>query len=181
MRVRDFSSGGQHRARVFRTALSFLLAAVTMVAGIGASDTAGRYNALSHQMMCTCGCAQLLGECNHVGCPNSGGMLASLHADLSGGMSDHAVLVDFEQKYGPTALASPLLTRFNQAAWVVPPAVLILGLLGALLLLRRWREGHRAATLAAQASPPAPAAEPWTGAQAEARARTLARIRRETE
>ncbi len=151
-----------------QTILSFALAVGVALTGIGANDIAGRYNMLSHQMMCTCGCAQLLGECNHVGCPNSPGMLASLHTDLSGGMSDHAVLVDFEQKYGPTALASPLLTRFNQAAWVVPPAVLIFGMLAALLLLRRWKETHQAV--------PAAARKPLTSREAD----TLARIRRET-
>ncbi len=116
------------------------LAILLLVLGsAGASDMGGRYNALNHQMMCTCGCVQLLGECNHVGCPNSGPMLAVLHTDLSSGMGDHAVLADFAARYGPEALASPLLTRFNQLAWVMPPLVLILGLLGAVLLLRRWR------------------------------------------
>ena len=117
-----------------------LLTFVILLGSLGASDLGGRYNALSHQMMCTCGCAQLLGECNHVGCPNSGPMLKMLRADLGSGMGDHAVLADFAGKYGPEALASPLLTRFNQAAWVAPPLVLILGLLGAFFILRRWRE-----------------------------------------
>ena len=155
-------------ARRVRAVLSVLLALGTLVAGTGASDMAGRYDALSHQMMCTCGCAQLLGECNHVGCPNSPGMLAALHTDLASGMGDHAILVAFEQEYGPTTLASPMLTRFNDAAWVVPPAVLILGLLGALVLLRRWKESGLAA---ARMAPP-----PVTPQQADA----LAKVRRET-
>ena len=153
-----------------RTTGAFLLSVMTLFASSGATDVEGRYNALSHQMMCTCNCAQLLGECNHVGCPNSGGMLRTLHADLAQGMSDHEVLVAFQQEYGPTALASPLLTRFNQAAWVVPPAVLILGLLGALLLVRRWRENRDAERRLAPARAPLSAAE----------LARLARIRRET-
>ncbi len=155
-----------------RVVLALLLAMGTAVAGTGASDMAGRYDALSHQMMCTCGCAQLLGECNHVGCPNSPGMLAKLHTDLAGGMGDRAILVAFEQEYGPTTLASPMLTRFNEAAWVVPPAVLILGLLGALLLLRRWKEGAQAAARVAQA--------PLSPARTEALAGAMAKVRRET-
>ncbi len=132
------------QSRFVRTMSAVVLALVLGPGLIGATDVAERTNALSHQMMCTCGCVQLLGECNHVGCPNSGPMLKTLRADVSSGMSDHAVLVAFEQEYGPTALASPLLTRFNQAAWVVPPAVLILGILGAILMLRRWRKArHR--------------------------------------
>lgn len=153
----------------YRQVCSLLLAAAVMLLSMGAADIAGRYNALNHQMMCTCGCVQLLGECNHVGCPNSPVMLANLHKDISSGMSDHAILVDFQEKYGPTALASPLLTRFNQTAWIMPPAVLILGLLGAWMLLRRWREGGRAAAVAAREHVPS--------AQETA---ALERIRRET-
>ncbi len=157
---------------------SFLLAVLLVLGTTGASAAstgqwAARYNNLSHQMMCTCGCAQLLGECNHVGCPNSPGMLKTLDTDLSRGMGDHAILVDFAQSYGPTALASPLLTRFNEAAWVVPPVILMLGILGALVLVRRWREGASVKQIQAQRAvlPPAEALR-----QQDA----LARVRRET-
>ena len=40
----------------------------------------GRYDKLGHQMMCVCSCAQILIECNHVGCPDSDGMLHMLRA-----------------------------------------------------------------------------------------------------
>ena len=159
-------------SRAARTAMSLLLA-LTLAGSLGAAapmDVDARYERLSHQMMCTCGCAQILGECNHVGCPNSPGELQTLRTDLTGGMADHAVLVDFEEKYGATALASPLLTRFNQAAWIVPPAVLMLGMLCALLVMRRWRERGRAEALTA------PAADRLSPQQLEA----LARVRRET-
>lgn len=153
----------------WRLVLSVLLAC-GLAASMGAADIGGRYEALSHQTMCTCGCAQILGECNHVGCPNSSDMLKTLHTNLAGGMSDHAILVAFEQEYGPESLASPMLTRFNQAAWIVPPAVLILGMLGALLLLRRWREHGAAANRAAEPH------RPLTDQQIAA----LDRVRRET-
>ena len=143
-----------------------LLAAGTLLVASGANNVGGRLEALSHQMMCTCGCAELLGECNHVGCPNSGPMLAMLQKDIVAGMTDHGILVAFEQQWGPTVLASPLLTRFNQSAWIVPPAILILGLLAALVLLRR-----RGARVVAK---PLAVRHPAADAQA------LARVRRET-
>ena len=34
------------------------------------ADTS-RLDRLGHQMICTCGCTQILLECNHVGCPVS--------------------------------------------------------------------------------------------------------------
>ena len=148
--------------------LRMLLAVVLVLGTMGASNVDARSSALSHQMMCTCGCAQILGECNHVGCPNSPGMLAALHTDVAKGMSDRAVLVAFEQQYGPTVLASPMFTALNRASWYVPPAVLILGLLGALLMLRRWR-GRSARVVTAPAGEPHPPSS-----------EALARVRRET-
>ena len=41
------------------------------VASRWAQPSGSRYNDLNHRLMCTCGCAEILGECNHVGCPRS--------------------------------------------------------------------------------------------------------------
>jgi uncharacterized membrane protein len=60
-----------------------------------------------------------------------------------------------------------MLTSFNKVAWVVPPAVLAFGLVGAILLIRRWRLAHVDAPHRVHLSP----------VQAAARER----IRRETE
>ena len=35
------------------------------------ADPSSRFNKLGHEMMCACGCGQMLLECNHVGCPDS--------------------------------------------------------------------------------------------------------------
>jgi cytochrome c-type biogenesis protein CcmH/NrfF len=134
-----------------------ILAGVLALGTLGASSVDARYDALSHQMMCTCGCVQLLGECNHVGCESSGPMTAALHSDLAEGMSDRAILMAFEQQYGPTVLAAPMFSRWNRASWYVPPAVLILGLLLAMLVLRRWKGASQRRT--AVAAPAASSAE----------------------
>jgi cytochrome c-type biogenesis protein CcmH/NrfF len=115
------------------------LVATLAIATLGAGDLSGRYNDLGHKMMCVCGCNQILIECNHVGCPDSEGMLAELKTSLARGDGDNLILAAFQTKYGPTVLAAPMLTRFNIVAWIVPPAVLLLGLLGTGLLVRKWR------------------------------------------
>jgi cytochrome c-type biogenesis protein CcmH len=102
----------------------------------------GRYDKLGHQMMCVCGCAQILIECNHVGCPDSDGMLHMLRASLAQGDGDTTILETFQAKYGPTVLAAPMLTKFNMIAWIVPPLVLLLGMGGCVLLIRKWREAR---------------------------------------
>ncbi len=55
--------------RSSQLALLGLLIAVTA----GATDSSARFDKDSHEMMCGCSCNQLLGECNHVGCPDSRG------------------------------------------------------------------------------------------------------------
>lgn len=151
--------------RINRFALLPLLVVLSVLT-MGSADTASRYNDLGHKIMCTCGCNEILLECNHMGCEASAKMTAELRVDVDRGDSDNAVLTAFQDEYGPTTLAAPWLTRFNIVAWVVPPLLLILGLAGTFLLVKKWR--LRVAPMPEVADDPA--------------SRDLrARIRRETE
>ena len=49
-----------------------------------------RYDRLGHELMCSCGCGQILLECNHVGCPDSARMINELQAQIATGNSDNA-------------------------------------------------------------------------------------------
>ena len=104
-----------------------------------AEDTNARFSSLGHKMICGCGCNQILLECNHVGCPLSDGMRNELTAALQRGDSDSLILQSFVQKYGPTILAAPTGAGFDRVAWVTPFAVLLLGLLAAVAIIRSWR------------------------------------------
>src|SRR5437879_357410 len=107
---------------------------------------ADRFNALGHRMMCSCGCGQVLLECNHVGCPRSDGMRNELAAGIERGDSDDLVLQAFVQKYGATILAAPTTTGFNRVAWVMPFFALAFGLLVAIFFIRRWGKMRAATT-----------------------------------
>ncbi len=115
-----------------------LLLAVALCFSLGATDAGARFTNLGHRLMCTCGCAQLLGECNHVGCPESGRMRNELSAAIASGLSDQQILDGFAAKYGVTVLAAPPTTGFNLVAWIAPFAVFAAALLGTILLIRRW-------------------------------------------
>jgi cytochrome c-type biogenesis protein CcmH/NrfF len=115
-----------------------LVIAVSVVT-MGAADTASRFSDLGHKLMCTCGCNQILLECDHIGCPNMGRETAELRTAVDRGDSDNAILTAFQDEYGPTSLAAPWLTKFNILAWVVPPLLLLLGLAGTFLLVKKWR------------------------------------------
>jgi cytochrome c-type biogenesis protein CcmH/NrfF len=106
---------------------------------VGATDAAARFDKDSHEMMCVCSCNQLLGECNHVGCPDSEGMRAQLAASIARGDSDDAIFHQFQEQYGPVVLAAPRFTMFNHVAWIVPPLMLLLGIGGVLLIVRNWK------------------------------------------
>ncbi len=140
--------------------------AVAVTFSLGATDAGSRFTNLNHRLMCTCGCAEILGECNHVGCPNSTGELNELRAGIANGLSDKEILDSFVGKYGAIVLAAPTAQGFDLVAWIAPFAVFAAALLGTILLVRRWSVGK--AQVAAGVSDPATEA-------------LRAKIRRETD
>ena len=120
--------------RVLQAGLLF----IALIALLGAGDDA-RFNRLGHQMMCVCGCNQILLECNHVGCRYSDNMRGELMAAIDRGDNDDLVLQSFVQKYGSTVIAAPTNTGFDRVAWIVPYLALVLGIFGVGFLVRAWR------------------------------------------
>lgn len=129
---------------------------------------ASSFDKLGHELVCQCGCGQILLECNHVGCPVSGPMIKELQQQMATGLSDAGVLNWFTGKYGPVVLAAPIRGGFDRVAWIVPFATLALGILLVVFLLKRWN-GRRT-----------PAAAEATPADSEADAALRERVRRET-
>jgi cytochrome c-type biogenesis protein CcmH len=125
-------------ARSGKAAQALILSAAVFVL-LGAGDPATRFSELGHQLMCICGCNQILLECNHVGCPASDGMRNELMASLTRGDSDSLVEQGFVQKYGPTVLAAPTTRGFDRAAYIMPFAALILGFGLIVLVIRAWK------------------------------------------
>jgi cytochrome c-type biogenesis protein CcmH/NrfF len=103
------------------------------------ADTDARFNKLGHQLMCMCGCNQILLECNHVGCTYSERMRNELVAAIDKGDNDSMTLQTFVQKYGATVLAAPTNTGFNRVAWIMPFAVFAAALALAIWFVRRWK------------------------------------------
>jgi cytochrome c-type biogenesis protein CcmH/NrfF len=129
--------------------------AVCVCFSLGASESGARFDSLSHRLMCTCGCAQLLGECDHYGCPDRGQESNELNAAIAAGTSDQDIFTSFVTKYGATVLAAPTTHGFDLVAWIAPFLVLAAGLLGTVLLVRRWKIDPAATPGAAVSSSPA--------------------------
>jgi cytochrome c-type biogenesis protein CcmH len=118
-----------------------LALAVAVCFSLGATDAGSRFNNLGHRLMCTCGCAQLLGECDHAGCPARGQEEVELRTFIASGLSDNQILDAFAAKYGATVRAAPTTHGFDLVAWIAPFAVFAAALLGTILLVRRWSVG----------------------------------------
>src|SRR5262249_60034023 len=105
---------------------------------MGADTKEARFQRLGGKIMCSCGCAEMLLQCNHVGCPNSDRMVRELHAltGTTGGVQgagdstriaslkpiddDEQVLQWFRQTWGVTAGVEPATHGFELLAWVIP-------------------------------------------------------------
>jgi cytochrome c-type biogenesis protein CcmH/NrfF len=105
---------------------------------LGATSGKERFDRLSHRMTCPCSCTELLGECNHVGCPDSGPMTNELMASIKNGQTDKQILDAFTAEYGTTVLAAPTTQGFDLVAWIAPAAVFLAALFGVILVARHW-------------------------------------------
>jgi cytochrome c-type biogenesis protein CcmH/NrfF len=152
--------------------LQCVVLGVIVVAMLGAGQS--RYDHLGHELMCSCGCGQILLECNHVSCPASPVMINELSAQLASGAGDTAILNWFIAKYGPTVLAAPIRGGFDDAAWIVPFAVFLLATVGTFAIVWMWK--RRYGTLIA-----APALAGSSSQLTPEEAALRERIRRETE
>jgi len=113
--------------------------AVIALLTLGADFDQAQFEKVGHELMCTCGCNQILLECNHVGCTVSEGMRKQLSDGITAGKSDEAILAGFVDQFGPTVLAAPTKTGFNRVAWLTPFLVFSLGIAAAVYFVSRWR------------------------------------------
>jgi cytochrome c-type biogenesis protein CcmH/NrfF len=123
-----------------------LVVCVLAVMMLGAGDADSRFNKIGHELMCACGCGQILLECNHVGCPDSNRMIGELRTQVnggevggSGGGTDTSILNWFVAKYGAIVLAAPIRGGFDNVAWIAPIAVFILATVGTGFLVWVWK------------------------------------------
>ncbi len=117
-----------------------LLAAIALTM-LGAVHS--QYERVGGQLMCACGCGQMLLECNHLGCPDSPVMIQELRQQVAGGASDKAILGWFAAKYGPTVLAAPIRGGFDTVAWIAPFAIFVAAIAGTAVIVWMWKRRSR--------------------------------------
>lgn len=102
-----------------------------------------RVQLLSSQLLCMCGCTQILNQCNHQGierCMTHDTMMAELEHRVASGESNSLILQSFVQEYGPQVLVVPPARGFDLTAWLMPIFASLAGLTLALVVVGRWRE-----------------------------------------
>jgi cytochrome c-type biogenesis protein CcmH len=115
--------------------LSLAIAGIAMAAGSPAEIE----HDIGDKVYCLCGCTTTLNRCPHENCPVKAEMQKIIRADLAEGKAEPAILQDLVARYGLKVLASPPAQGFNLTAWVLPGVGLLLGLLLAIAIVRRWR------------------------------------------
>jgi cytochrome c-type biogenesis protein CcmH len=147
--TREFSS-----KTFLRTAIAVVFAALLASVPVARAQDTPRGKALAQKLMCVCGCNQLLGQCNHVDCPYSPGMIKEVNSAVARNESDDLTLQGFVQEYGPNVLSEPPAKGFNWAAWIVPIVAPLLAFYVLWEVVRRWRQ--RAALSPAGGPPVSP-------------------------
>jgi cytochrome c-type biogenesis protein CcmH/NrfF len=118
--------------------IALLLVVFSCVLAPGADDN--RYQKLGDKIQCSCGCNQMLLQCNHVGCPSSGKMIRELHSTVATYKNDEDVLNWFRSNYGMTVVVSPATHGFELTIWIVPPILVTIAFLLVIYLVDRWRK-----------------------------------------
>lgn len=140
-----------HRTTRVLQAAALVMAAVLLVSAGPADDT--RVNTLGHQMMCMCGCNQILAECNHVGCAYSTKMLAQIREAVARGDSDATIKKMMVEQYGTVVLAAPTTKGFDVVAWITPFVIFLVALGAVVVVIRTWKRRSAPALPVAPASP----------------------------
>ena len=125
---------------------AFSLAAIAPLVPIARAQESAHAKEMGRKLMCVCGCNQILGSCNHVGCSYSHEMMKEVEDRVTRNEPDDLTLQAFVQEYGPTVLSSPPAKGFNRIAWIAPIVfpLVALGLLWD--VVRRWKRKGAVAT-----------------------------------
>jgi cytochrome c-type biogenesis protein CcmH len=122
-----------------RWAHVLLLLSAVLLMGAAGDRTGQRFDRLGHNLMCECGCGQVLLECNHVGCSTSEQMRKELTSALGRGDSDDVILAGFVAKYGAVVLAAPTTTGFNRVAWIMPVVIFFAAFTAVVVVVLVWK------------------------------------------
>lgn len=115
-----------------------LVALMLMAASLSVTAEAGalKMGDVAKELICQCGCNNVLGVCEMTGWAVPAKEL--IQEKIDQGLNKEQVLAYFVEEYGTKILAAPPKKGFNLIAWIMPFAVIGAGAILILLLLRVW-------------------------------------------
>jgi cytochrome c-type biogenesis protein CcmF len=94
---------------------------------------------LEGQILCTCGCRRPLNDCGMTNCGGLESQLAKLQGHVASGKDHDQIIQAFVEEFGGQhILAAPIDRGFNRLAWLLPYALGTTGLIGTIVVARRW-------------------------------------------
>jgi cytochrome c-type biogenesis protein CcmH len=93
---------------------------------------------IGNKVYCLCGCVTSLNTCPMLHCEVKAEMHKIIDTDLAAGKTEPQILQDLVDRYGEKVLAAPPAHGFNLTAWLLPGIGLLIGLLVAIAIVRRF-------------------------------------------
>ena len=116
-----------------------LLCSIFLVAALVSPALAydeAEFDKAARTILCDCGChPQSVADC---ACGRAAALREEMRAMIAGGMTGDEVIASYVAKHGEQILIAPDAQGFNLLAWVGPLALLLVGALGIVFLVRRW-------------------------------------------
>ena len=104
-----------------------LLLIMVFLALPAANTYAATVEDVANQLICQCGCTQVLSKCAEPVCATRESMKTEIRLQLGEGRTQQEIIQSFVAQYGEKVLASPSKTGFNLTVWIAPIAALLLG------------------------------------------------------
>jgi cytochrome c-type biogenesis protein CcmH len=133
--------------------MSVRAAGVVLVALVAcaalAADAPPSQQDVEEALTCQCGCGLTVHSCNHLQCGSAEPIKKEIAERLARGEDKETIVAAFRTRFGEKVLSAPTFRGFNWLAWLTPFAVMLVGGVGVILVIRRWVRAPRAPATAA--------------------------------
>ena len=141
-----------------RRTLSLVVLLFLTISAVGQVRSSDPIDAAAHeignQLQCQCGCGSTIASCNMLYCHYGEPVRAEIREGLLAGLAPDVIIDQLATKYGDIILGAPSTEGFGAVGWAMPFVVILLGLLLAPIMIRRWRNNSLAEAALAPASAP---------------------------
>lgn len=104
-----------------------LLLVMVFLALPAATAYAATATDVANQLICQCGCGQVLSKCPEPVCTVREEMRSLIRQKLDEGQTQQEIIQSFVAQYGQKVLSTPSKSGFNLIVWLAPIAALLVG------------------------------------------------------